>query len=140
MSDDYYDERNPDDDSEETGETYLGRFDLDEEGHFSADIFRSEMAQEDEELHLKIDDILDLMGLDVNEKDTLFDLITQSAPDVFSSFGFDANDKDARGGYTREEAIKFLDETGWWGIADVFYDEEFEEYYIDINYEEGAPT
>lgn len=139
MSDDY-DERNPDDESEETGRDYLGNFDLDEDGIFSADVYRNTDAEAVEDLQLKLDDILDLMGLDINETDVLFDLITQSSVNIFSEFGFDANDKDSRGGYTREEAINFLQETGWWGIADVYYDEEFDEYYIDINYEEGGGT
>lgn len=127
-------DNNPLDDDDDGSYDFLGRVDLDDEGLYQADVYKSEDAEEPDELHLDLEGMLDLLGVDINDQDVLLDLLTQRV-DNFEDTGLDAKDKDFRGGYDREEIIKFLNETGWWGIADVFYDAEFDEYYININYE-----
>lgn len=116
---------------------FLGHVDLDAEGHFQADIYAETSDPFDSADAFTLQDMFELIGLDVSNEGDLLDLITHR-DDNIEGIGFDFSDADARGGYTRDEVIAFLDETGWWGIADVYYDEDYEEYYIDINYDDGG--
>lgn len=118
------------DDDEDGSYEFLGRVDLDNEGQFQADIFHNldeEGAQE--ELHPDIDAVLELMGLDIHDEDVLIDALTHRANDI-STIGYDFNSPNGRGGYDNTELVRFLRETGWLGIVDIYFDEGVGEYYL----------
>jgi hypothetical protein len=118
-----------DDFEDETdGGENLGRFPTDEDGSY-IDAHMGPDADPQEQFY---GDLWDAIGIDVDQ-DFLLDQVT-----VEGTERFDFGDEDARGPYDRDEVIEFLDDTGWWGIADVYYDGEFDEYYIDINYDDGG--
>lgn len=125
------------DDSEAADYEFLGRVDMDDDGRYQADVFRNNDAEEGDDLRLDLDAMFDLLGVDLNDQDILLDLLTQRI-DPEAGNPIDLADKNTRGGYDREEVLRFLNETGWWGIADVYYDAELEEYFIEINYGDGA--
>lgn len=129
MSDDR--DTNDLDDEEDGSYEFLGRVELDQNGEFQADVFRSEDASEgaDEDLHPDIDQVLELMGLSLNDEGTLIDVLTTRSPDI-SQVGFDFNSPNGRGGYDQDELIRFIRETGWLGVVDIFFDEGVGEYYI----------
>lgn len=128
MSDDR--DENALDDEEDGSYEFLGRVDLDDEGRFQADVFSSEDAENaGTDFHPDFDQIAELMGLDFHDEDVLIDALTFRAPDI-SQIGYDFNSPNGRGGYTRDELIKFLRETGWLGVVDIYQDEELENYYI----------
>jgi|ERR1044072_6572853 hypothetical protein len=107
----------------------LGRFPLDDSDLSYADIHLDETFDPDE---ADFRDIFDALDVEVDQ-DFLFDQIVQDGLG-----GYDPTDDDARGPYDKDEVIEFLNDTGWWGIADVFWDEDTDEYYVDINYDDGA--
>lgn len=121
---------------EENDPEFIGRFEIDGEGAFFVDAFRNADADEPESFDFR--DLYEALDVDPNDKDFMLDQIKQSLEDADGSVKFDFDDNDARGPYTREEVLAFLDETEFWGIADVYYDEDFDEWYIDINYDDGA--
>lgn len=123
---------NPLDDNEDEVE-FLGRVDLDDEGVYQADVFKNPEAEESQEgdLHPDIDAVLELMGLDIHDEDVLIDALTTRANDI-STVGFDFNSPNSRGGYNNEELIRFLRETGWLGVVDIYFDEGVGEYYIEL--------
>lgn len=129
MSDDR--DTNPEDDEEDGSWDFLGRVDLDNNGEYQADVFRSEDVSEgaDEDLHPDIDALMNLMGLDIHDESVLIDALTSRANDI-STIGFDFNSPNGRGGYDQDELVRFLRETGWIGIVDIFFDEGVGEYYI----------
>lgn len=130
MSDDR--DTNPLDDDEDTSYEFLGRVDLDSEGQFQADVFKqNDVEIGDEELHPDIDAVLRLMGLDIHDEEVLIDALTTRAPDI-STTGFDFNSPNGRGGYNQDELIRFLRETGWLGVVDIYYDEGLAEYFIEL--------
>lgn len=119
------------DDNEDDSYEFLGRVELDNNGEFQADVFRSDDAAEgaDEDLHPNIDQVLELMGLSLDDEGVLIDVLTTRAPDI-STVGFDFNSPNGRGGYDQDELVRFIRETGWLGVVDIFYDEGVGEYYI----------
>lgn len=124
---------NPLDDDENDSYEFLGRVDLDSDGRFQADVFKSNDAEEasEEDLHPDIDRVLELMGLDIHDEDVLIDALTTRAPDI-SQTGFDFNSPNGRGGYNQDELVRFLRETGWLGVVDIYYDEGLTEYFIEL--------
>ncbi len=131
MSDDR--DTNPLDDEVDDNYEFLGRVDLDDDGIFQADVFKSQDNEDasDEDLHPDIDRVLELMGLDIHDEDVLIDALTTRAPDI-STTGFDFNSPNGRGGYDKDELIRFLRETGWLGVVDIYYDEGLTEYFIEL--------
>lgn len=129
MSDDR--DTNPLDDEEDGSYEFLGRVDLDNNGEFQADVFHSDDAERsaDEDLHPDIDAVLELMGLDIHDEDVLIDALTHRADDITTA-GFDFNSPNGRGGYDQDELVRFIRETGWLGVVDIFYDNGVGEYYI----------
>jgi len=121
-----------DDNPIEDDPPFIGRFEIDDEGEFFADVFGDPEAAPDAQWDLR--EMLDALDIDLNDKDVMLDQITQ---DVDAN-DMDMSNEDLRGPYDRDEVKDFLDDTGWWGIADIFYDEEYDDYYIDINYDDGA--
>lgn len=122
---------NPADDQEDGSYEFLGRVDLDGEGQFQADVFKSTDAEGVEELHPDIDAVLELMGLDIHDEDVLIDALTRRANDI-TTLGFDFNSPNGRGGYDQDELIRFLRETGWLGVVDIYFDEGVGEYFIEL--------
>lgn len=124
-------DENPLDDEEDDSWEFLGRVDLDNNGGFQADVFRSDDAAEgaDEDLHPDIESVLNLMGLSIHDEDVLIDALTVRANDL-STVGYDFNSPNGRGGYNQDELIRFLRETGWLGVVDIYFDEGVGEYYI----------
>lgn len=122
-------DENPEDDNDDGSYEFLGRVDLDNEGVFQADVFKSLDAEEDEDLSPDMDNVLSLMGLDIHDEDVLIDVLTTKAQDV-SQVGFDFNSPNGRGGYNQDELIRFLRETGWLGIVSIYFDIGLEEYFI----------
>jgi hypothetical protein len=124
--DDFYE---GDEDNEES----LGRIPLDPDGYIEVEIFRDLDAPNVEEINYDLRELYGELGIDPQDPDFQFDqIVIGGVPE-----DFDYNDKDVRGGYDRDEAINFLDETGFWHIADIYYDEDTDTYYIDINYDDG---
>lgn len=111
---------------DENAPQFEGRFSLSDDGSWFADVFSQ---GSDENVELGLHDIAQGLGIEINQ-DMLLDLIaTEGTED------FDSGDPDARGPYDKDEVINFMNETGWWGIADIYYDADFDEYYVNINYE-----
>lgn len=110
---------------------FLGRVDLDPEGHFAADIFGATDDPFQNGDTYDLSELFDVIGLEIDNQGDLLDLLTHRDENI-EDIGFDFGSPDARGGYTREEVINFLDDTGWWGLADVYYDSLYEEYFLDL--------
>lgn len=127
---------NPLDDEESGDWQFLGRVDMDDDGQFQADVFQNQDAPEPEDFHLNIDDLLGLMGLELNDQDILLDVLTQRSDNI-EALGFDFSNPNGRGGYEHDEVIRFLNDTGWWGIVDIYYDEDYEEYFIELPDDSG---
>jgi len=119
---------NPDDNEEDGSYEFLGRVELDDQGNYQAEVFKSVDA-DDEPFHPDFDQVAELMGLDFHDEDVLIDALTYRAPDI-SQTGFDFNSPNGRGGYNQDELIRFLRETGWLGVVDIFFDEGLTEYFI----------
>lgn len=124
-------DENPEDDEVDGSYEFLGRVDLDQNGEYQADVFHSDDAEHaaDEDLHPDIDAVLSLMGLDIHDEDVLIDALTTRSPDI-STIGFDFNSPNGRGGYDQDELVRFIRETGWLGVVEIFFDEGVGEYYI----------
>lgn len=123
-----------DNDPIEDDPPFIGRFGIDDEGEFFADVFGD--VNETENANWDLRDMLDALDIDLNDKDVMLDQITQDV----DADNLDMSGEDMRGPYDRDEVKQFLDDTGWWGIADIFYDKDYDDYYIDINYDDGANT
>lgn len=108
---------------------FLGSADIDDQGSH-VDIYADE--SDPPEGGYQFRDVFNILDIDPDQ-DFLFNQIT-----IDGTENFDAGSTDARGPYDRDEAIEFLNDTGWWGIADVYYDEETDSYFIDINYDDGS--
>lgn len=118
------------DDDEDGSYEFLGRVDLDDSGRYQADVFSSEDAENaGEDFHPDFDGVAKLMGLSLHDEDVLIDALTYRADDI-SQTGYDFNSPNGRGGYSQDELIKFLRETGWLGVVDIFFDEGLTEYFI----------
>lgn len=128
MSDD--DELFDFDDDEADGGEDLGRFELDGEGSY-ADVHAGGGAEFDPQ-DMDFSDIFDALDIDVDQEFLLNQIMIDGLDN------YDSSDVDARGPYDRTEVIEFLNDTGWWGIADVYYDADSDSYYVDINYDDGA--
>lgn len=121
-----------DNDPIEDDPPFIGRIEIDADGEFFADVFGDINEAENAEWDLR--ELLDTLDIDLNDKDVMLAQITQDV----DADELDMSNDDLRGPYDKDEVKDFLDETGWWGIADIFYDEEYDDYYIDINYDDGA--
>lgn len=118
----------PFDGDEEEGSSpeFQGSFPISEDGEWFADVY----GQGDgDNVAFSFHDIFSGLDIDASQE-FMLDMISVHGLD-----GYDSASDDARGPYDHDEVIQFLNETGWWGIADVYYDEDSGEYYVDINYE-----
>lgn len=105
---------------------FLGRADLLPSGELWADVYTDSVTGDYSLRDVSYDSIDQLLGRDASEGDWVDDHAT-SLPN-----GFDSMEDGIRGPFPDSESVhNFLQETGlWW--ADVYYDPELDEYWIDV--------
>lgn len=111
---------------------YLGRFDLDNEGVFSVDVFQNEDADYFGNLDFGFESFFQAIDFDPYSQDSLVDVLTLGLYDGAGEARLDTSSPDVRGGYDKDEVISFMNHTGFWGIAFVYYDPDIDAYYVDV--------
>lgn len=111
---------------------YLGRFDLDNEGVFSVDVYQNEDADFFGTLDFGFEDFFSAIDFDPYSQDSLADLLTLNLYDGAGEARLDTSSPDVRGGYDKDEVIAFMNHTGFWGIAFIYYDNDIDAYYVDV--------
>lgn len=108
---------------------FLGRADLLPSGELWADLYTDQVTGDYSLQDVRFDSIRNLLGIEDAE-----DLSTWADKAEALPFGFDHDDPDIRGPFFDQDAVNnFIDETGmYW--ADIYYDAESDEYFIDVSY------
>lgn len=109
-----------------------GRFPLDEDWNFSVELFQSQDALEPEEVNFDLRPLLDELEVERDQDFIFQQIVIEGVPD-----DYDYGSPDARGAYDKDEVLEFLNATGFWGISLVYYDEDTDSYYVDVNYEDN---
>lgn len=111
---------------------WFGRFDLDSEGEFSADVFRNNEFEDDGGFKWELGAFFDAIGFDAHSQVDLLDALTVPLYDSSNTERIDIGGENVRGGYDKDEVVDFLNHTGFWGLGIVYYDYEFDEYFVDL--------